>query len=70
MRPLRSGSGTGCQADRDAGRRQDGLTTVEREELRRVRRENRTLREERETPTAPVQAGEAVAVLPRATALD
>jgi transposase len=36
------------QADRDAGRRQDGLTTEEREELRRLRRENRTLREERE----------------------
>ena len=36
------------QADRDAGRRQDGLTTAEQEELRRLRRENRTLREERE----------------------
>ena len=36
------------QADRDAGRRQDGLTTVEQEELRRLRRENRALREERE----------------------
>jgi transposase len=36
------------QADRDAGRRQDGLTTEEQEELRRLRRENRTLREERE----------------------
>ena len=36
------------QADRDAGRRQDGLTTEEHEELRRLRRENRTLREERE----------------------
>src|SRR5262247_735574 len=35
------------QADRDDGRRQDGLTTVEQEELRRLRRENRTLREER-----------------------
>ena len=35
------------QADRDAGRRQDGLTTVEKEELARLRRENRTLREER-----------------------
>jgi putative ABC transport system substrate-binding protein len=31
-----------------AGRRQDGLTTAEQEELRRVRRENRTLCEERE----------------------
>jgi transposase len=36
------------QADLDEGRRDDGLTTVEREELRRLRRENRTLREERE----------------------
>ena len=38
----------GRQAERDAGRRQDGLTTTEQEELRRLRRENRTLREERE----------------------
>ena len=37
-----------AQADRDEGRRNDGLTTVEREELRRLRRENRRLREERE----------------------
>lgn len=36
------------QANRDEGRRADGLTTVEREELRRLRRENRQLREERE----------------------
>jgi transposase len=36
------------QADRDEGRRADGLRTVEREELRRLRRENRQLREERE----------------------
>ena len=36
------------QAERDAGHRQDGLTTIEQEELRRLRRENRTLREERE----------------------
>ena len=35
------------QADRDAGRRQDGLTTAEQEEHRRLRRENRVLREER-----------------------
>ncbi len=33
------------QADRDDGR-QDRLTTVEQEELRRLRRENRALREE------------------------
>ena len=36
------------QADLDEGRRADGLTTVERDELRRLRRENRQLREERE----------------------
>ena len=35
------------QADRDEGHRPDGLTTAEREELRRLRRENRRLREER-----------------------
>ena len=29
------------QADRDEGRRADGLTSAEREELRRLRRENR-----------------------------
>jgi transposase len=37
-----------AQAERDAGQRTDGLTTDEREELRRLRRENKTLREERE----------------------
>jgi transposase len=36
------------QTDLDTGRRTDGLTTEEREELRRLRRENRILREERE----------------------
>ena len=36
------------QADLDGGRRDDGLTSAEREELRRLRRENRQLREERE----------------------
>lgn len=36
------------QSDLDAGRRDDGLTSAEREELRRLRRENRQLREERE----------------------
>jgi transposase len=36
------------QTDLDAGRRHDGLTTAEREELARLRREVRVLREERE----------------------
>ncbi|HJP54571.1 MAG: transposase [Rhodospirillales bacterium] len=36
------------QADRDEGRRQDGLTSADREELRRLRGENRQLRQERE----------------------
>ena len=35
------------QAERDAGKRQDGLTSEEKAELARLRRENRTLREER-----------------------
>jgi transposase len=36
------------QAERNAGRRSDGLTTAEREELNRLRRENRQLRLERD----------------------
>ncbi len=36
------------QADLDGGRRHDGLSTAEQEEMRRLRRENRRLREERE----------------------
>ena len=36
------------QADRDEGLRKDGLSTSEREELSRLRRENRQLRLERE----------------------
>ena len=37
-----------AQADRDAGRRGDGLTTAEREELELLRRENRQLKLERD----------------------
>jgi transposase len=36
------------QSDLDEGRRDDGLTSSEREELNRLKRENRRLREERE----------------------
>ncbi len=36
------------QSDLDEGRRDDGLTTVERDELARLRRENRELKTERE----------------------
>ena len=37
-----------AQADRDEGRRTDGLTSAERAELSRLRRENRQLKLERE----------------------
>ena len=36
-----------AQADRDEGRRADGLTSAERQELQRLRRENRQLKVER-----------------------
>ena len=36
------------QADRDEGRRADGLTSAERDELRRLRREVKQLKTERE----------------------
>jgi len=36
------------QADVDEGKRSDGLSSDEQEELRRLRREHRSLREERE----------------------
>ena len=41
------------QADLDAGRRSDGLTTEEREELRLLRRENKRLRMEQEILKKP-----------------
>jgi transposase len=37
-----------AQADRDEGLRSDGLTTAEREEVRRLRREVKRLRMERD----------------------
>ena len=37
-----------AQEDRDEGRRSDGLTSIEREELNRLRREIRQLKLERE----------------------
>ena len=37
-----------AQSERDEGRRSDGLTTTERQELSRLRRENRQLKLERE----------------------
>jgi len=37
-----------AQADRDDGLRSDGLTSAERDELRRLRRENRQIRLERD----------------------
>ncbi len=37
-----------AQADRDEGRRHDGVTSAEREELSRLRRENRRLKQEQE----------------------
>lgn len=37
-----------AQSDRDTGRRSDGLTTAEREELRLLKRENKQLKVERE----------------------
>ena len=33
-----------AQADRDEGKRKDGLTSAEREELRQLRKENRQLK--------------------------
>ncbi len=50
------------QAARDEGHRTDGLTTDEREEVRRLRREVRALREEREILRN--QSGMALAIPP------
>lgn len=57
------------QADRDEGRSASGLTTQEREELRRLRRETRQLRLEREilAKAAAWFAREAGSVPPRST---
>lgn len=51
------------QADRDEGRSQTGLSSAEREELSRLRRENRQLRQERDI-LAKAAAGSASLTLP------
>jgi hypothetical protein len=59
-----------AQAERDAGSGDGGLTTAEREEVNRLRRENRQLRGEghaRESPSAtspPGRTGAAVMLSP------
>jgi transposase len=57
------------QADLDDGLRSDGLTTAERDELRRLRRENKQLRIEREIlkKAAAWFARETDSVPPRST---
>lgn len=58
-----------AQAERDAGVRSDGLTTAERQELTRLRRENRQLRMERDilSHAAAWFARETGAVPPKGT---
>src|SRR5262249_31406847 len=58
-----------AQADRDAGVRRDGLTTAEREELRRLRRKVRQLEMERDilSHAAAWFARETGAVPPKGT---
>ena len=57
------------QAGRDAGVRHDGLTTAERQELSRLRRENRQLKMERDilSQAAAWFARETGAVPPKGT---
>lgn len=56
-----------AQADRDQGKRPEGLTTAEREELRNLRRENSILRQEKEIlkKAAAWFARESVSIPPR-----
>ncbi len=58
-----------AQAGRDAGVRHDGLTTTERQELSRLRRENRQLKMERDilSQAAAWFARETGAVPPKGT---
>ena len=58
-----------AQADRDEGRRSDGLTSSEREDLQRLRRDNRRLREERDIlkKAAAWFAREADSIRPRSS---
>ena len=55
------------QADRDEGRSQTGLSSAEREELSRLRRENRQLRQERLDPLRGSSLAKAAAWFARQT---
>ncbi len=59
------------QADLNTGRRSDGLTTAEHEELAKLRKENRQLKIEREIPgeDAAWFARETDSILPRSSNL-